>query len=99
MVHRIEMVADIPHMRHRSNQAEVIGQLGHLGMQLIDLHPGDFGRNRLVRPTNRVGSLGFQVPGIELAGSPAEQDKDAGLRCRAAAEYSRSIHSRSDHSR
>ena len=48
-------------------------------MQLANPHARDHRSNRPIGPTDVVGCLRFQVPGIEVAWSAAQKDKDARL--------------------
>ena len=64
MMHRVKVVADITDMRHRADQAEMISQLSHLGVQFVNLHARDGRGDGLVRSPNRIGSTRFQVPCI-----------------------------------
>src|SRR5436190_668876 len=73
-------------MRHRPDQAEMLGQGGQARMKLADAHPGDRGGDGLVGAADLRGRLGFHVPGIEVAGPAAQEDEDAGLLGRTAAK-------------
>jgi hypothetical protein len=82
-VHRIEVIADVPGVGHRADQGELVGVCREFGVQLADSHPWHPGRGRLIRPANFGGCVGLQIPGINVAGSAAKQDKDARFPARA----------------
>ena len=93
------MVADVADVRHRPDQAEMLGQRGQARMQLADAHAGDRRGDRLVGAANLRRRLGLQVPGIEVAGPAAQQDEDARLLGGTAAKSSIAIDARGNHPR
>ena len=99
VVHGVEMVADVADVRHRPDQAEMLGQRGQARVQLADAHAGDRRGDRLVGAANFRGRLGLQVPGIEVAGPAAQQDEDARLLGGTAAKSSVAIDARRNHPR
>ncbi len=99
VVHGIEMVADVADVRHRPDQGEMPGQRGQAHVQLAEAHPGDGRGNRLVWAADAVRGIGLQVPGVEVAGSAAQQDEDARPLGRAAAETLLAIDPCGDHAR
>ena len=78
------MIADVADMGHRPNQAEVLGQGSEPGVKLADVHPRNGRGDRLVWPSNFLGSVWLHVPGVEMTRSTAKQDEDAGLLGRAS---------------
>ncbi len=72
---------------------------GQPRMKLADAHPGDRRGDGLVGAANFRGRLGLQVPGIEVTGSAAQQDKDAGLLGGTAAKSSVAIDARGNRPR
>lgn len=77
VVHRVEVIADRPRVRHRTDQAEMIRDLRELRMQFRKVHAGHLRRNRLVRATDLERCLGLEVPGVDVARSATEQHEDA----------------------
>lgn len=97
VVHGVEMVADIAGVRHRPDQAKVLGQLGQAWVQFADAHAGDRRGNRLVRPADFRRRCRLEVPGVEVAGPAAQQDEDARLLGSAAATRLIAIDARRHH--
>ncbi len=77
VVHRVEMVADRPGVRHRPDQAEVLGQVRQPHVQLADAHAGDRRGDRRIGAADLGRGGRLQVPGVEVAGAAAQQDEDA----------------------
>ena len=99
VVHGVEMVADVADVRHRPDQAEMPGQRGQARVQLADAHAGDRRGDRPVGAANFRRRRGLQVPGVEVAGSAAQQDEDARLLGGTAAKSSLAIDARRNHPR
>jgi hypothetical protein len=91
VVHRVEMITDISHVRHRADHAEAPAAGGEARGQLADAHPGDGGGDRPIRAANALGRLGLGVPGIEMTRATAQQQKDARLVRRPVAQGSLTI--------
>ena len=81
----------LPGVRHRPDQAEVLGQVGQARVQLADAHAGDRRGDRLVRAANLRRRRRLEVPGVEVAGAAAQQDEDARLVGGAAARSAHRI--------
>lgn len=64
---------------HGPDDSELVGDQGGAGEMLGDEEVGSAAGDRLERPANLVGSLGFHVEGFELAGSAEEEQEDHGL--------------------
>jgi len=58
-VHRVEVIADRPRMRHGVDERELVGQLGQLRVHLVDPHPRHLG-----------GDGGKLLGGITQKGQP-----------------------------
>ena len=69
------------------------------GCSSRDAHAGDRRGNGLVGAANFRRRLGLQVPGIEVTGPAAQQDKDARLLGGTAAKSSVAIDARGNHPR
>jgi len=75
-VHRIEVIADGPRVRHGIDQREMISQLGQLGVHFVELHARYFGRNRLVGSAVIDRCFRLHVPGIEVAWRADQEQRD-----------------------
>src|SRR5262249_25780602 len=60
-----------------AHQSIAIGHLSHERETLSDGNTGNIRANRPERPADRLGCLGLQVPGVELAGTSNEKQQDA----------------------
>src|SRR5215469_16125041 len=68
-------------------------------MKLADLHPRNRGGDGLVGAANLRRRIGLHVPGVEVARSATQKDKDAGLLGRTLANSSVAIDTRGNHPR
>ena len=79
VVHRVRVVADRRGVRHRTNEAVVLAQLGQARHQLVDVHTGHRGGDRLVRTADFHRCLRFHVPDVDVRRAAPHHDEDAGL--------------------
>lgn len=79
VVHRVEVVVDRTGVRHRADEAELVGDLGEFGVQLAQLHARHFGPDGFVRPANLRRCVRLQVPSVNVARTAAQEHKDAAL--------------------
>ena len=85
VVHGVEMVADVADVRHRANQAEMLGQLGEPRVQLADAHAGDRRGDRPIRAANfRRAPSGFRSQVSRWLGPPHSRTKMHDFRGAAA---------------
>ena len=61
----------------RADDGVAVGHLGHEREVLADLDAGDVGLDRPERAADRVGGVGLEVPGVELAGAADQEEQDA----------------------
>ena len=78
-MHGVEVVADRPGVRHRADQANVLGQVRQARVQLADAHAGDLRGDRLIGAADLGRGRRLEVPRVDVAGSAAQQDEDARL--------------------
>ena len=79
VVHGVEVVADVPDVRHRADQGKMLGQGGKARVQFADAHARDGRGNRPIGAANAIGCIRLEVPGVEVARPTAQEHEDTGL--------------------